>query len=190
MTSQFPIRILSGESPLDTSTLDVSPLLPSGYLGSEGGTIGQAPIQTLTIEDADFDLGHVEPAGMFGRVVKDDSAQQRPGSLEPEHLLEAAAKVNVQIVQNQMNASGTGIDVLDEMTCEGHEVGLSAPLGDDHGASATPGLDSDEQVAGAGANIFVVLPNRYARPQGQRPTAVLEQLFGLLVDTTTGSAAR
>jgi hypothetical protein len=48
--------------------------LPSIDFSSEGDTIGQASIEALAIEDADF--GHVQPTGVFRGVMKDDASQQ------------------------------------------------------------------------------------------------------------------
>lgn len=162
MTSQFPVCVWSGKCPFDATPIDVTPLLLSGDLGDEGCAVGQAPAKTWTLQDADLDLGHVEPARMLGRVGEDNTAQQGMGRLAPEHLLESAAKVDVPVVQNQMNAARPGVDLLDELAREGHEVGFGASLGDHHGTPAASGLHGHKQIAGAGERIRT--PAALARP--------------------------
>jgi hypothetical protein len=43
--------------------------LPSGDLRDERGLVGNATIETLRQKDADFGLGHLEPASMFWRLM-------------------------------------------------------------------------------------------------------------------------
>ena len=68
MTSQFLIRILSSEVPLEGSLLGVASLLPSIDLVVQRWPAGDPSIQTLAAEDADLDLCHVEPTRVLGRV--------------------------------------------------------------------------------------------------------------------------
>ncbi len=65
MLRQFSIGILSSERPFDPSLVVVFDLLPGVDFRNDGVVIGQAPIQALTIENANFDLSHIEPTGMF-----------------------------------------------------------------------------------------------------------------------------
>ena len=44
--------------------------LPCVDLGNEAVAAFDATIETLAFENADLDLNHVEPAGVFGRVVE------------------------------------------------------------------------------------------------------------------------
>jgi hypothetical protein len=71
--SHFQIRILSGERPIDTSSLVVVLSLPSIDFMGKRGTVEQSPIKTLPIKDADFDFRNVQLTGMVWCVVKDDS---------------------------------------------------------------------------------------------------------------------
>ena len=87
MSSHFLIRVLSGERPRDASLVGISALLPGIDLGNECGAVGQAPIQALAIQNADFDFRHVEPTGVFRGVVKDNPAQKGFRLLDPEHVL-------------------------------------------------------------------------------------------------------
>jgi len=50
--------------------LIVASLLPCRHFLTERLDIGDAAIQALAAQDGEFDLHHVEPGGMLGRVVE------------------------------------------------------------------------------------------------------------------------
>lgn len=64
-------------------------------------------LQKLATEDADLDLGHIQPTRMLGCVVELHSAQELGGRAFAQHVVEALSGVDVQVVQNQVN-SATG----------------------------------------------------------------------------------
>jgi len=103
MATQLSICVATGKSPLDATSSGVAAPLPGRYLGGEGVLLGSTACQALALQDADLDLGHVQPAGMGRRVVELDLAQQCRSGLYTEHFLEAAAQMRVEIVQYQMN---------------------------------------------------------------------------------------
>ncbi len=73
MSSHFCICILPSERPLNATLLHVTAQLPSVHFGGERGTVWQASIKALAVKNSDFDFSHIEPTGMFRRVVKDDT---------------------------------------------------------------------------------------------------------------------
>jgi len=75
MWSQPAICILSSEVPFDRSIAFVSIVLPGIDLAFKQVPILNSAVQALAAENGDLDLGHVEPAGMLGRVVKLHSAK-------------------------------------------------------------------------------------------------------------------
>ncbi|WP_409374758.1 hypothetical protein, partial [Verminephrobacter aporrectodeae] len=66
MAPQFFIRILPRELPLNGSPLSVSSLLPRIDFVSQKFSTAHPSVQALTTQDADFNLGHVQPTGVFG----------------------------------------------------------------------------------------------------------------------------
>ena len=70
--------------------------------------------------------------------------------------------MRVEVVQNQMNLSGGGITALKQVLYEGNEVGLGSALRDLDHPTSTFGLDRHVHIAGALANVFVIV-------LGQRP---------------------
>jgi hypothetical protein len=73
-------------------------------------TFKQVPIlnptvQALAAENADFDLDHVEPAGMLGRVMEHRSAKQFRDRAFAQDVLESFPKVGVQVAQHQTDTT-------------------------------------------------------------------------------------
>ena len=93
MPTEFPISLLSSELPLDGLLGRISRALPVVNLALEGWLIGNAAVQALAIENTDLDLRHVQPACMFGGVVKLHAPQQLVAGMAPQDALQAVAKV-------------------------------------------------------------------------------------------------
>jgi hypothetical protein len=64
MVAQLSIGVLSRERPFDGATLVVAGALPRGYFLPEDFAIGQSSVQALAREDANLNLGHVQPASV------------------------------------------------------------------------------------------------------------------------------
>jgi hypothetical protein len=100
MTAELPIGISTGERPLDAAPGGVASPLPGGHL--EGGALGGTARQALPPLDSDFDLRHIQPAGMVRGVVELDPAQECRGRLHAEHFFKALPPMNVEVVQDQL----------------------------------------------------------------------------------------
>src|SRR3972149_4852460 len=119
---------------------------------------------------------------MLGRVVKLYAPQQRASGRCTEHLLKARAEMGVEVVQNQVNLSGGGITALKQVLYESDKFRLGSALGDlDHPTSAF-GLDRYEPIAGALANVFVIVLGRRSGFHGQPLSAISDQLLALLIE--------
>src|SRR6266545_4176889 len=134
-------------------------------------------------ENADLDFSHVQPTGVFRGGVKLHPMQQPSCCLVAENVDEALAEVGVEIVQDQMNAPRGAVDALDQVSSEGHEVGLAAMLGHRDGAPSGLRTNGHEQVAGAVAHVLPVFASWRSRVHRQRFAAVGQQLGAFLVDT-------
>ena len=157
MTSHLSICILKGEVPFDGSLLGVSGVLPSTNFGLQSLSTSHASIQALSAEDANFNLGHVQPACVLGRVVELHAAQELGGRARSNHIVEAHSKLGVQVVQNQVNSACFGIGASEKLIDKGDEINFSA-MGSNRGDSFTAlGLDGHEQVGRAVAYVLVVL---------------------------------
>ena len=76
---EFDARVRRGETPADAGGGAIAVLLPGRHLGPEGLLIRHPPIQTLTTQGTELDLGDVEPTAVFGRVVDLQRVQQPLG---------------------------------------------------------------------------------------------------------------
>ena len=118
------------------------------------------------------------------------AAQQLSRRPRAENLDEAFAEMGVEIVQDQMNAPRPAVDALDQVSGEGHEVGLAAVLGHLDGAPSGLRTDGHEQVAGAVAHVLPVfaLWRSGCIGSGSRLWASSWMLFSST--QTTGSSCR
>src|ERR1700719_439200 len=189
MPTELPISIPAREGPLDGAALVVSTPLPGADFLAQGVVIRHAPLQALAGERGDFDFGDVQPAPVLGRVVEDDPAQQLASCWHAQDVLEAATKVGVQVIHDEMYAPGTAVDALQQVAHEHDEIELAAAFGDRDRAPARFGLDGDEQMGRSGAHVLVVLPQGCPGAHRQRRAAVGQQLSRLLVDAHHGFIA-
>ncbi len=58
-------------------------------------------IQTLLDEDVEFDLGHVQPTAVLGRVDELETIPQRFGRRGRKRLVERARAVSIEIVHHE-----------------------------------------------------------------------------------------
>ena len=189
MSPKLAIGILSCELPLDGSAQRVSVCLPSIDFASQKLLAWQAAVQALAREDADFDLGHVQPACMLGRVVKAHPTQQRAGSSLAQHVVEAFPEVGIQVVQHEVNAARPRVRFAQECLDEADEVRLAPVIGDRDDALSRLGLDRHEQIGRSLAHVFVVQLGRLTRRHGQGFAAMSNELHALLVDANHGLVA-
>jgi hypothetical protein len=157
------------------------------HLGLQQLSAGDASIQTLPTEDADFDFRHVQPTRVLGRVVKLHPAQELYRRALAQDV-DGLPEVGVQVIQHQVDATCLGIRIGQQATDEGNEVNL-APLRRDFDDSLTRlGFDRHEQVGRAVSDALVVLLGRAVRNHRQWVTAVGDELQTFSSMQITGSA--
>jgi hypothetical protein len=66
---QFYAGIGGGEVPIGFDMFLIAAVLPGGDFLSQGRLVGDASIETLTRQDAQFGFSHVQPTAVFGGVV-------------------------------------------------------------------------------------------------------------------------
>src|SRR3954451_21133598 len=87
---KFGAGAFSGEHPSDTCSRGITLVFPGGDFGHELLTIADPPVETLAAQYADLDLDHIEPASVFGDVVKLQPAHHPTGFRRREGLVERA----------------------------------------------------------------------------------------------------
>ena len=75
--AEFDAGVGGGELPVDLAVVGVGGVLPGGEFGVEGVDVGDAPVEALSGERGEFDLGDVEPGAVAGGVVDLQSLCQR-----------------------------------------------------------------------------------------------------------------
>jgi len=142
MAAELSICILSSEGPLDARARVVAVPLPRGHFAFESLAVGQPPVQALAAQNADLDFGHVQPARMRWRVMKDYASQQAPSSGFAQNVLKAPAKVRIEIVGHQMNAARRAVYTVDQVSDKCDEVGFAAVVGNTDGSATGFWFDS------------------------------------------------
>jgi hypothetical protein len=117
-------RVVDCEAPLDRDSVLVAPCLPSSGLTGESVSVRNSVSQALAGEDAELNLRHVEPTGVFGRVVKLQPAQEPPGFSGREGFVEAGRLVRVQVVHNEANTFRFWVAYVDQLLHLSGEVEL------------------------------------------------------------------
>ena len=178
--------ILGRELPVDFGLKVVAATLPGGDLASHGLDAVDAPVQALADHDVDFDLGHVQPAAMLGRVDKLEAIPQRLGLLGGKRLIQRARRVRVQVVHDQRDALGVGIvrgDVLQEHS----PVQFGSALRDLGQAPPGQRLAGHEHVAHPAALVFIVMALGPAGRRCNGLAGLANELAGRLIHAHHGA---
>ena len=88
MTTEFAICVLAREFPFDSSSRGVALLLPASDFRLQQPRGSDSLSGALPIHDPDFDLGHVQPTGVFGGVMELNALQQQCCRLLAQHMHE------------------------------------------------------------------------------------------------------
>jgi hypothetical protein len=86
--------------------IDVSVGDPGGDLVGDRRFVGNAAIETLRGEDAEFGFGQVEPRSMFGRVMPFEASDQAPSLGSRKGFVKRCGGVGVEIVLDKDDRRG------------------------------------------------------------------------------------
>src|SRR4029453_10511543 len=76
---KFDASIFGGELPVGLGVVGIAVVLPGGDFVDEDLFVGNAAIEALGRQDAEFRLGQIEPAAVFWSVVPFEALDQAPG---------------------------------------------------------------------------------------------------------------
>jgi len=111
--------------------------------GAPGWCVCDAAVEALVAQDADFDLDHIEPTRVLGRVMEFDAIQDAMGVCGRKSLVERSGRMGGQVVQYDPDPLGFGVVDVDEIAHARGEI-LGGPLaGDFHLAPWSVGVDED-----------------------------------------------
>src|SRR6266545_2736717 len=95
---QLHPRILVGEPPVNGRSLSIAAFFISGDLSFERFQIRQTAIQTLTLKDAQFDFGHIEPTAMLRSVMELQLPENPTCFLRRKSFIEGGWLMGVELI--------------------------------------------------------------------------------------------
>src|SRR3954469_17139542 len=179
--------IVYSEAPIDHAMLVLCAAPPCGYHRDEIDETGDtAPAEALGRDHAGFELGRVEPTRVLGREVHVEALPELASSELAEHGHHRGARVDVEIVHDEMNLPGAAIASRDllQRPDEGPRLAIGGCEGQ---PSSGQRLDDAVDVGRAAAHVIVIGARQ--SPWSYRLTGpcILVQHDRALVETTTGS---
>src|SRR4029450_2060888 len=162
---------------------------PGGIAGSfRGGQFpfqhccgGDAPVQALPSQDTEFDLSHVEPTAMLGRIVKLQLLANAVRFRRGKSLIERGGLVDVEIIQHYPDHLGLGVALIDQPL---HRVGKILHRSLLRYRYVPPpglGLDEEKEITGAVAFVFIIIARGLSGLGRQGLAGLSNQLFTALI---------
>src|SRR5437867_5020360 len=94
---------LVGEPPVNGRSLGIAAFFISRDLLFERFQIRQAASQTLTLKDAQFDFGHIEPTAMLRGVMELQLPENPPRFLRRKSFIEGGWLMGVELIHGDPN---------------------------------------------------------------------------------------
>jgi hypothetical protein len=146
--------------PIGFCVLLVASRLPSSDFIGQGLFVGNAPIETLSREDAEFGFGHIQPTAVFGCIVPFEPLDQPSGFLGRKGFVERSGLVGVEIVLHEHDLLGFW-EAAVRYILEDFGIVDGGMLVRDFDVPLTlQGREHHEQIGRAVACIFVIVSFR------------------------------
>src|SRR5215207_3466552 len=185
---QLPPRILGREPPLDLGAGGVARLLQFPDFTLERLFVADAPVQTLTAEDAQLDLGDVEPTAMLRRVVELQPPSDAACFLRREGLIQRGHPVRVQVVEHDPHPLGLRVGFIHQPLHLPRKV-LHRALPRDFDMPPTAlRLTKHKEVAHPLAAVLIIEALRSSGLSWQRLARLGDKLLARLVEADHGAS--
>ena len=148
-------RIGDRKAPINGRLLRVALVFPGRDFTLERCFVGDAAIEALLLEDAQFDLGHVQPAPMLGGIMKLELPGAPPRLGRLKRFLQRRDLMRIEIVQHDANDCGFWIAFVDQPLHGVGEVELRPLRRHLHMPPTRLRLHEEKEVARAVAFVFV-----------------------------------
>ena len=99
--AQLDSSVGRGELPIDFRTGHIALLCPRGRFTGQRFRVADALCQTLPRQHGQFDLGHVQPAGVFWRVMPFQALGDPPSLLGGKAFVKRPEVVRIQVIGHQ-----------------------------------------------------------------------------------------
>src|SRR5262249_42915245 len=180
--------ILSGKAPVNRRMLTIAPLLIGSGVASESSNIRQATIETLTLQDTQFNLRHVEPTAMFRGEMKLQLAPNAARLCGGKRLVERGGLMGIELVEHQANHLRLGILLIDQPPHLVREVLHRPPVAHRHVPPAGLRLTKHKEIGRALARILIVRGGHLPGLRRQGLALLGNQLHAFLVKVDLGTA--
>src|SRR5215207_558488 len=111
---QLAPRVLGRKAPLDLGARGVALVFQLLDLAPERLLVRDAPVKALAAEDTQLDLSDVEPTAVLRRVVELQLPQYPPRLFRREGLVQRRRAVGVQVVEDDADALGSRVALIDK----------------------------------------------------------------------------
>ena len=98
---ELDARVGGRKLPVDRGLLRVATGCPGGDFGGQEVAVGDAPTQALSGEDAQLNLGDIQPVAVLGRLVQLQISPQPPGFVRREGFVQRRADMGIEVVEHQ-----------------------------------------------------------------------------------------
>ena len=171
-------RIGDRKSPINGRLLRVALVFPGRDFTLERCFVGDAAIEALLLEDAQFDLGHVQPTPMLGGIMKLELPGDPPRLGRLKRFLQRRDLMRIEIVQHDANHRGFGVAFIHQPLHRVGEVELRPLRRHLHMPPTRLRLHEEKEVARAVAFVFVVIALQPPR-LGEHTRDILERSCGI-----------
>src|SRR3989339_165916 len=179
--SKFYACIDSRKMPVYLGLSVVPVVLPGANMSLHSYQIRNTPIQALSVQGTEFNLSHVEPATMLGRVVDIETFRQPPGLLRRKHSVERGQAMGIQIVQDQAYLDGVGVTFVKHAFDPPCPIFSRSMLAGRHMTFARQWFHLEKDFSNAVADVFMVHPRRSARSTSHRLMNITNELFARFI---------
>lgn len=93
----------SGYRDANPTLIPVPLILPSTAFALQFRTAFDSPIEALPGQHIQFNLGHIQPAAMFRRMVYLKPSGQSVGLIQSEPFVKRTGRMRVQVIHDQNN---------------------------------------------------------------------------------------
>jgi hypothetical protein len=133
---EFDTGVGRCEVPVGLGVAGIAIVLPGCDFLDQGLLVGNAPVEALGRQDAEFGFGEIEPTAVPGRVVPFEALDQPPGLGGWKSFVKRSLAVDIEIVLDQNDGLGAGkmrvgkvfedVSVIDRSMAVGDLVGTAA----------------------------------------------------------------
>src|SRR5271169_172905 len=165
------------ELPVGFGVVLVAMVLPCGDFVGEDLLVGDAAIQTLRREHAEFGFGHVEPTAVLGRVVPFEALDEPARLSGGEGFVERGGLVGVEIVLHQQDLRRVGKMHVRQIPEHMGIIDGGVVVGHFHMPPPFQRREHHEQIGDAIAFVFVIVTRLASRLRRDRRARLDDQLL-------------